>query len=153
MMDISRQLEELTEELMSVQNKIQTVIRTLQAEQNESSPAEGKKDLTAVEEGQYYDSLQKEGYFVSAIARKVGKSDQFVRDRVALWKSDDMLKEASKERGRRGGIGLAAAIGIARLTKDDHERQRELVKRTQKSPRERRAVLEELNLVFPKKRR
>lgn len=152
MVDISRQLEELTEELMSVQNKIQTVIHTLQAEQNESNSAEGKKARTALEQGQYYDSLLKEGYYVSAIARKVRKSSQFVRDRIALWHSDDMLKEASKERGR-GGIGLSAAIGIARLTKDDPARQRELVKQAQKSPRERRKVLEGLNLVLPKRKR
>ena len=153
MADISSQLEELAEELIRVQNQIQTVIRTLQAEQDKSSSAEGKKELTAVEEGQYYAGLREEGYTVSDIARRVGKSGQFVRDRITLWNSDDMLKEASKDRDRRGGIGLAAAIGIARLTKDKPGLQRELVQRAQKSPRERRAVLEELKLMLPKKRR
>lgn len=147
-MDISYQLEELTEELVSVQDKIQIVIRTLQAEQNERSPTEGKKDLTAIGEGQYYANLREEGHSVAAIARRVGKSGQYVRDRVSLWNSDDMLKEASKDRGRRGGIGLSAAIGIARLTKGDYGLQRELVKQAQKSPRARRAVLEKLNLVL-----
>ena len=61
MKDISLHLQELTEELTSVQNKIQTVIRMLQATQNESSPTEGEKTLTAVEEGKKYADLKEEG--------------------------------------------------------------------------------------------
>ena len=158
MVDISHHLEEIAEKLQSIQDEIQsikdeiqTVLRPLQAEQNERSPTEGKKNLTAVEEGQCYARLQEEGHSVSYIATMTGKSGQFVRDRIALCNSDHMVKEASKNRGE-GGIGLSAAIGIARLIKD-YKRQRELVKRAQQSPRERRAVLEELNLVFPKGRR
>ena len=149
MMDVLHQLEKLSEELVSVQTKIQTIIRTLQAEQNERSPIEGKRNLTAVEEGKDYARLQEEGYTVSYISTMTRKSGQFVRDRIAFWNSDPMVKEASKDRDE-GGIGLSAAIGIARLIKD-HKYQRELVKRAQESPRERRAVLEELRLVFPKR--
>ena len=151
MMDISRQLKELTEELTSLQNKIWTVIHILQAEQNERNPAEDKKILTAVEEGENYAGLEEEGYSVSDIATKIGKSGQFVRDRISLWNSDPMVKEASKDRDK-GGLGLSAAIGIARLRKD-HKHQRELVKRAKEGPKERRAVLEELHLVFPKQKR
>ena len=49
---------------------------------------------------------------MSEIATMSGKSGQFVRDRISLWNSDPMVKEASKDRDM-GGIGLAAAIGIA----------------------------------------
>ena len=150
MKDISFHLQELTEELSSVQDKIQAIIRMLQAtQQNESSPTEGEKTLTAVEEGEKYFDLKEEGYFVSEIAQMNGKSSQFVRDRISLWKSDPMVQEASKGRGE-GGIGLSAAIGIARLVKD-HEGQRERVRRAKKSPKDRRKVLEELSLVFPKR--
>lgn len=148
MKDISFHLQELTEELTGVQNKIQTVIRMLQAAQNENISTEDEKTLTAVEEGKKYADLKEEGYFVSEIATMSGKSSQFVRDRIALWNSDPMVKEASKGRDE-GGIGLSAAIGIARLRKD-HEDQRELVRQAQKSPKERRAVLERLRLVLQK---
>ena len=151
MRGISLQLQELTEELARVQNRIQTVIRLLRAEQNERSPAEDKKILTAVEEGENYAGLEEEGYSVSDIATKIGKSGQFVRDRISLWNSDPTVKEASKDRDK-GGIGLSVAIGIARLVKD-HERQRQLVRRAKESPKERRTVLEELHLVFPKQKR
>ena len=149
MMDVSRQLEELTEELANVQNKVQIVIRALRSEQNERSSAKGEKPLTAVEEGESYAGLREEGYSVSDIATRIGKTGQFVRDRISLWNSDPMLKEASKDWGK-GGIGLTAAKGIARLVKD-HERQREFVKRAKKSRKARRKVLEELRLVFPKR--
>lgn len=149
-MDISLHLQELTGELASIQNKIQTVIRMLQAEQNERSPTEDEKTLTAVEEGERYADLEEEGYSVSEIASMSGKSGQFVRDRIALWNSDPEVKKASKGRDE-GGIGLSAAIGIARLVKD-HERQREWVRRAKKNSKERRKVLERLHLVLPKQK-
>ena len=151
MMDISLQLQELTEELTSVQHKIQSVIRMLQATQDEISLTEGEKTLTAVQEGENYARLEEEGYSVSDISARIGKSGQFVRDRISLWNSDPMVREASKDRDK-GGIGLSVAIGIARLVKD-HERQRQLVKRAKESPKERRTVLEELHLVSPKRKR
>ena len=145
--DISLYLQELT----SVQNKLQKIIRMLQAAQNENSHTEGEKTLTPVEEGRRYSDLKEEGYFVSEIVTMSGKSGQFVRDRMALWNSDPMVQEASKGRDE-GGIGLSAAIAIARLVKD-HSRQRELVRRAKKSPKERRAVLERLRVVLPKQKR
>ncbi len=149
MKNISLRLQELTEELASVQEKIQTVIRILQAEQNERSSTKDEKPLTAVEEGERYADLEEEGYSVSEIATMIRKSGQFVRDRISLWNSAPEVKEASKGRDE-GGIGLSAAIGIARLVKD-HERQREWVRQAKKSPKARRAVLVDLHLVFPKK--
>ncbi len=126
MMDISHQLEELNKELESVQNKIQTIIHTLQDEQNEENP---------LEQGEKYARLQEEGHSVPDIVEMTGKDGQFVRDRIALWKADPLLKEALEE----GDLNLDRAKYIARLVKDPRL-QRALVERVKKSPKDYREI-------------
>ena len=127
-MDISHQLEGINKELESVQNKIQTIIHTLQAEQNEENP---------LEQGEEYARLQDEGHSVPDIVEMTRKNGQFVKnrrqfvsDRIKLWKADPMLKKALEE----GDLNLDRAKYIARLVKDPRLQQA-LVELVKKSPR------------------
>ncbi len=98
-------------------------------------PDESRKTTTALEEAREYARLEKEGYSVSDITNMTGKNGQFVRDRIKLWKSDDVVKELSKERN-----SLYTAIRFARLVKD-HRLQRELVKLAKRRRKDRYALM------------
>lgn len=112
----------------------------------------GHPGADAVEEGREYDRLRGEGHSIKEIASTIGRSDQYVRDRIALWNSDDDLKKVAKDT-KEGGINKSFAVQIARLTKNDPEKQKELVKRAKKGPEERAKIKEEPNLTGNKKRR
>ena len=124
-MDISHQLEELNKELESVQNQIQTIIHTLQAEQN------------PLEQGEKYARHYDKGLSFTEVARIVKKDKQFVSDRIKLWKADPMLKKACEE----GNLNLDRAKYIARhLWREDPRLQQALVKRVEKSPGDRAKI-------------
>ena len=108
--------------------------------------------LTAVDEANGFTQLREEGYSVKEIAKMVGRSGQFVRDRMRLWKASDELKEASKDLAE-GGIGTSMAVRIARAYPDDQEKQKELVERAKQGSDERSKILTELNMDGQKKRR
>ena len=97
-----------------------------------------------VEEGREYCRLRGEGHSIEEIASTIGKRAQYVRDRIAVWNSGDDLKKVAKDIDQ-GGIGKNFAARIARLTKDDPEKQKELVKRAKKGPEEREKINKELN--------
>ena len=94
-----------------------------------------KNEENPLEQGEKYARLQEEGHSVSEIVEMTGKDGQFVRDRIALWKADPMLKEALEE----GNLNRDRAKYIARLVKD-HKLQRALVELVKKSPRDYREI-------------
>ena len=121
-------------------NKIEEIIRELQA------TGQGTR-LTAMDKARVCAHLTEERELSTfQAADLLGKSEQFVRDYKKLYHADPMLQEASQDRDK-GGLGAAWAIGVARCTKGDRPRQRQLVERARTSPKERRKVLEELKLV------
>ena len=97
-----------------------------------------------VEEGREYDRLLNEGHSIAEIAERIGERQQYVRDRIAVWNSGDDLKKVAKDIDQ-GGISKILAAQIARRTKDDPEKQKELVKRAKKGPEEREKIKKELN--------
>lgn len=97
-----------------------------------------------VEEGREYCRLRGEGHSIEEIASTIGKRAQYVRDRIAVWNSGDDLKKVAKDIDQ-GGISKILAAQIARRTKDDPEKQKELVKRAKKGPEEREKINKELN--------
>ncbi|MCY4390048.1 MAG: hypothetical protein OXC18_23365 [Desulfurellaceae bacterium] len=111
-----------------------------------------KKALTAVEEANGFTQLRDEGHSVEEIAKLVGRTGQFVRDRMRLWKASEELKDASKDLSK-GGIGTSMAVQIARAHPDDPEKQKELVARAQQGPEARSEISRELDMDGGKKRR
>ena len=108
--------------------------------------------LTPVDEANGFTQLKEEGHSTEEIAKMVGKTGQFVRDRIRLGKASEELREASVEIAK-GGIGTSMAVRIARAHPEDHEKQKELVERAKQGPEERHIILEELNMDGNKKRR
>lgn len=121
-------------------NKIEEIIRELQA------TGQGTR-LTAMDKALVCAHLTEERELSTfQAATRLGKTPQFVRDYKKLYHADPMLQEASQDRDK-GGLGANWAKCVARRTKGDRARQRQLVKRARTSPEERRKVLEELNIV------
>lgn len=77
-----------------------------------------RRDLTPLEEADGYNQLLKANYTPQRIAERVGRTDQYVRDRCRLLK----LVQGARELLEKGMIEVGHAILLARLDADDQIR-------------------------------
>ena len=130
-----KNLKALSRSLDRIKGQVDSMIKALQSE---------GKDVTPIEEGKEFFQLQKE-YSAQEIGRRIGKSGQYVRERIALSLADPILQKLATPK-KEGGISLSLATALA-LRFSNHAEQRKWAKRALKSKEEWLAVMLELKQI------
>lgn len=114
--------------------KIPVIIKKDPADKREaillSVIANDGKPLLPLEEAQAFKRLIEDGMELTAIAKKIGKGEGHVKNRLMLLSGSQKVQEALK----KGKVNVSVATEIVRKAKGDKETEEVLLKQAQENP-------------------